>query len=220
MRRKIGRWMTILGMVIFLIPLIGTIHHHYTTQRLYKEYLENLEQLEASFATLEPIEQKGLSEYTTQVTSKTLEVGNKKQDLLLEEGEVIGRIKIPSAAIDLLLVEGTSKKALKMGAGHMTGTALPGEIGNCAIAAHRNYTFGQMFNRLDEVAIEDEVCLEIGQESYTYKVRDITIVEPDDLSVINPSQDKKQITLITCHPIYKATHRLIVTGDLSEGGSK
>jgi len=48
---------------------------------------------------------------------------------------------------------------------------------------------------------------------YTYKVFEKLVVEPEETSVLM-STEEPIITLVTCTPIRKATHRLIVKGKL------
>ncbi|MDD3370161.1 MAG: sortase, partial [Lachnospiraceae bacterium] len=69
------------------------------------------------------------------------------------------------------------------------------------------------FNRLDEVKIGDEIILETEKGTYTYHVTGTKVVAPDEMSVLDPTKDAT-VTLITCTPLYVATHRLIVTGEL------
>jgi len=53
------------------------------------------------------------------------------------EGDVLGRLEIPRINLSLVILQGTSAQTLLLGAGHITGTALPGEPGNVGIAGHR-----------------------------------------------------------------------------------
>lgn len=205
MREKLGKSMIILGIVLLLVPIIGAVYTYYEARRLYADFLKDLEN-------------------TSQITAYTKDKGNAVQPPPSQQEEeaekhdkgVLGKIKIPSIEADLLLLEGTGEKALALGAGHLENTAFPGETGNCAIAGHRNYTFGQMFNRLNEVKLKDHIIVELGKESFIYEVTDIKLVKPQDMSVLLQPQDKKLVTLITCHPVYRATHRLIITGELIE----
>ena len=212
MRKKIGKLMMIIGIGIILIPIIGSVYTYYEGKKLYEAYLQDLQQNNTPPGIIENIH---VQQEVTQSEEENSE-DVKEQTYDKEEGEIIGRIKIPEIKVDLLLIEGVSKKALELGAGHMKGTAFPGSIGNCAIAGHRNYTFGQIFNRLNEVELEDEIILEVEEKSYLYKVKDIILVKPQEVSILEQSQDRKEVTLITCHPIYRATHRLIVKGQLIE----
>src|ERR1700683_3589460 len=65
------------------------------------------------------------------------------------EGSVMALIQIPKIAVDKYVVYGTNTDDLSKGPGHYTGTALPGQYGNVAIAGHRT-THGAPFNRLAE----------------------------------------------------------------------
>ena len=116
----------------------------------------------------------------------------------------------------MLLSEGTKNEELGIGAGHMIETALPGQEGNCAIAGHRNYVFGSMFNRLDEIQVDDTVEVELKGKNFIYKVTEIMIVDPDDLTVLAQDLQVKELTLITCHPVYSSAHRLIIKAVLVE----
>jgi len=213
MRKKIAKLMMVLGIVILLIPIIGSVYTYYEGKKLYEAYLQDLQQQDIPAVILENPADKKEEGKVTQPEDVMAEEVKEGVSITKDGIEIIGRIKIPIINVDLLLVEGVNKKALKLGAGHMERTALPGEIGNCVIAGHRNYTFDQIFNRLNEVKLGDEIILEKGKKSYIYKVNDIKIVEPEDVSVLRQIADKKEITLITCHPIYTGTHRLIIRGE-------
>ncbi len=133
-----------------------------------------------------------------------------------EEGEspyssdVIGIIQIDKIDVSLPVLQGATVENLNIGAGTITGTAPIGEKGNTGIAAHRSFTYGRQFNRLDEIELGDIVNVETIDGSWDYEVFDISIVVPEDVSVLEPMEDESIITLITCEPMYDPTHRLIV----------
>jgi sortase A len=52
--------------------------------------------------------------------------------------------------------------------------------------------------------------LNILQETFTYEVDQILIVEPEDLSGLTLEEDKDLCTLITCTPYGVNSHRLLV----------
>lgn len=118
-------------------------------------------------------------------------------------------VRIPKIDSVEPVSEGTSKEALANSLGHDTSTAYPGEKGNCVIAGHRNYTFGKFFNRLDEVEIGDMIYVDTHEETFSYQVKEIKVVEPEDVSILENTDDEI-LTLYTCTPIYIATHRLVV----------
>ncbi len=139
---------------------------------------------------------------------------NADDDLLKIEGiDVIGVMEIPKIDLKVAVAEGTDKQTLKKAVGHFEGTAMPGEIGNFAVAGHRSYTYNEFFNRLDEMEIGDEIRVKTTKGEFVYEVTDIFVVEPHEVWVLDPTPEAT-ITLVTCTPIRVATHRLIVKGKL------
>ena len=80
----------------------------------------------------------------------------------MDEAEPIARLQIPSVGINTLVLEGDDDHALRLGAGHIPGTALPGEEGNVGIAGHRD-TF---FRPLHKIEQNDSITLETPDAVY------------------------------------------------------
>jgi sortase A len=123
-------------------------------------------------------------------------------------------LEVPSAGIADIVVEGASVSALRHGPGHITGTALPGEAGNSAIAGHRT-TYGAPFADLDEVKIGDEVRVTTTRGIFVYEIDDVRIVAPNRTDVLRAREGSTRLTLITCHPRFSTAKRLIVTAELA-----
>jgi sortase A len=134
----------------------------------------------------------------------------------LSNQKVLGIIQIPKIKVKDPIVEGVEKSNLSAGIGHIPGTPLPGQPGNCALAGHRNYTLKKLFRRLDELEAGDEVIIITKTETLKYTVTGKVVVEPDDVSVLAGSKNMNIISLITCTPMYVHSHRLIVTAELTE----
>lgn len=133
------------------------------------------------------------------------------RDRAVETGDSLTRIRIPALDVDVVVVEGITPSALRAGAGHYPLTALPCEDGNVAIAGHRT-TYGRPFGNLELLKSGDTIDLITPIGACQYKVtKDPFIVEPTDLSVIQPTGDR-MLTLTTCHPRGSAAKRLIVQG--------
>jgi len=129
----------------------------------------------------------------------------------LQDGEVLGIIRYEKLGIKLPIVEGATKENMKSAAVHVTGTQLAGiEDGNMAVAAHRAHKTGRLFNRLNEAEIGDKIEIDQGGITYLYEVDKIHVVEPTDVWVLNPTEGRTALTLITCDPLINPTHRLIV----------
>ncbi|MCS7282501.1 MAG: class D sortase [Anaerolineae bacterium] len=122
------------------------------------------------------------------------------------------RIRIPSIGVDAPVVEGDDWESLKRGAGHHIGSANPGERGNCIISAH-NDIYGEIFRDLPKVQIGDVVEVYTARQVYRYRVNQIRIVEPTDVSVMYPTSTPV-LTLISCYPYRVNTHRIVVIAEL------
>lgn len=107
-----------------------------------------------------------------------------------------------------------------LGIGHYPGTAMPGAVGNFAMAGHRT-TYAKPFNRVAELQVGDPIVVRTATTWYVYRVTSTEIVRPQDVAVIAPVPGKpgvapteRSITLTTCHPMFSARERFIVHGVL------
>ncbi len=122
----------------------------------------------------------------------------------------VGSIKLPSIGISENLVEGGGDE-LFYGVGHIPGSALPGEQGNCVLAGHRNYYIMHPFRHLDKLENGDEVIVKYGSQEYRYLAFRTFVVEADDRSALLPQDGEDELlTLVTCTPVLNPTNRLIV----------
>jgi sortase A len=128
------------------------------------------------------------------------------------EGEPVGDIRIPGIGVNQIVVEGTNTPDLRKGPGHYTGTPLPGQEGNAAVAGHRT-TYGHPFYNLDAVKVGDPIVLTTLQGIFVYDTTRSWVVSPSDTTVIANS-DASLVTLTTCNPRFSATTRLVVQGKL------
>jgi sortase A len=132
-------------------------------------------------------------------------------------------IRIPrfGATWQFAVLQGTSRPQLALGAGHVPGTAMPGMVGNFAVAGHR-ITAGNPFWRLPSLRAGDLVDVETIAGTYEYEVTGRPAwVLPRDSAVLAPVPHQpgsalhyRLITLISCDPPWTGTSRVIVTGVL------
>lgn len=139
-------------------------------------------------------------------------------------GEAYAIVRIPALGQDYAVpvLEGTTRDILREGIGHYRGTAMPGQVGNFAIAGHR-MTYGGPFREIEKVLPGDRVIVETATAYYVYKVGPHTLVPPSHIQAIEPmpekpgvKPDKPYITLTACHPKYAAKQRWIVHGELEK----
>jgi len=129
-------------------------------------------------------------------------------------GGALAHLVIPAIGVDRYVVQGVDEQDLQMGPGHYPGTALPGEVGNAAIAGHRT-TFGAPFFRLNELKAGDLVYLtDMGGTTWVYSVQRLWVVAPSDVGVLAPTRGA-ELTLTTCNPRFWATTRLIARARLA-----
>ena len=94
------------------------------------------------------------------------------------------------------------------------GSSLPvgGPGTHAVLSGHRGLPSAKLFTNLDELVVGDEFLIRVLDETLTYEVDQIRIVEPDDLSDLEIEEDKDLCTLVTCTPYGINTHRLLVRG--------
>lgn len=130
---------------------------------------------------------------------------------LIAVGGLVGRMQIPRLKISVAVAEGTDAATLRRAAGHILGTSLPGHAGNIGIAGHRD----TMFRALRHARQGDIIVLVTSGGEYRYRVISTTIVNPNDVSVLN-TDGHEILTLVTCYPFYfigPAPDRFIVRAE-------
>ncbi len=160
-------------------------------------------------------------------------------------GTGIANLYIPRLGTDyaFTIVQGVDDASLEKGPGHYPGTALPGQVGNFAVAGHR-VGKGEPFLNLDQLRPGDAVVVETKTEWFVYRVLGDPasgnlevpdaqgvvgrqIVSPSDVAVVAPvpgrpgaTPTQALMTMTTCHPKYTADQRMIVHALLSRSVPK
>jgi sortase A len=136
----------------------------------------------------------------------------------IKPGQPLTILKSKRMGVNVLVVEGTSPSALKAGAGHYPGTALPCVHGNVAIAGHRT-TYGRPFNKIDTMRAGDIVELITPFNDCFYRTDPAVgghenpwVVAPDDYGVVAQPAAKNAfwLTLTSCHPKGSASKRIVL----------
>lgn len=138
-------------------------------------------------------------------------------------GDAFALIRVPRFGSEFVrpILEGTTSDTLADGVGHYVGTALPGELGNFAIAGHRT-TYGKPFSDVDALRAGDLIVIEDKAAYHVYSVTSHEIVLPSAVEVIEPVPGQPGVrpmravmTLTSCNPRYSAAERYIVYAELS-----
>jgi len=131
-----------------------------------------------------------------------------------QPGDAVAKLIIPRLDTELYVVEGDGAGELRRGPGHMAGTPMPGQDGNCIIAGHRD----THFRVLKDIRKGDAIVLQTGAGEYTYRVSATQVVSPSNTASLRPTRDA-ELHLITCYPFYylgSAPQRFVVRAKLQE----
>ena len=134
--------------------------------------------------------------------------------LNVSDNGIMGYIEIPSIKVSLPIYHGVDEGILQVAIGHIEGSSLPvgGKGSHCVISGHRGLPSAKLFTDLDQLAEGDIFMLRVLDETLTYEVDQILIVEPNDMSSLEFDEEKDYCTLVTCTPYGINSHRLLVRG--------
>jgi len=127
-------------------------------------------------------------------------------------GSWVARLEAPTIGLAATVLEGSDEAMLARAAGRIEDTAMPGDAGNVGIAGHRDTTF----RPVRELTAGDPLRLTTTDRILEYRVTSTTIVNPEDVWVLDPT-DVPTLTLVTCYPftyIGHAPQRFIVKAEL------
>jgi sortase A len=126
-------------------------------------------------------------------------------------------LRIPRIHLEVPVIEGTDDVALNRALGHIEDTAIPGADGNSGIAGHRD----GFFRGLKDIVAGDVIELETLHSTEIYRIERMWIVDPEDVSVLDPTPTRS-LTLVTCYPFYyvgSAPKRYIVRAVIATAAS-
>lgn len=125
---------------------------------------------------------------------------------------IMGYIRIQKIDVMLPIYHGTEEGILQTSIGHLEETSLPvgGSSTHSMLSGHRGLPSARLFTDLDKLREGDTFTMTVLNETLTYEVDHIWIVEPSDLSHLTIEEGKDYCTLITCTPYGINTHRLLV----------
>jgi sortase A len=127
---------------------------------------------------------------------------------------IMAYIEIPKLNCSLPIYHGTGDEVLQIAIGHLAGSSLPtgGLSTHCVISGHRGLPSAKLFTDLDKLAEGDVFTLRTLDQTLSYEVDQISIVEPTDTALLQIVQGEDLCTLMTCTPYGVNSHRLLVRG--------
>ena len=191
-RKVVAGLLITAGIAIMAVPFFWRTTGEKQTEQLISEFERTLED--------DQDEKKDVEEEQTSIS--------KEDEAILEEGNVIGIIEIPSIDIRYPVMEGTGSAVLNAGIGQIPETAGIGESGNCVLCGHNGSRYGTFFTPLNQISIGDVVTIiDKKGQAHIYEVTETEVVNPYDNS-IKTQGEGKELTLFTCSQ--KGTMRFVV----------
>ncbi|APO47712.1 hypothetical protein BS614_29270 [Paenibacillus xylanexedens] len=200
--KKFSILLVLLGILVISFPFLRETYYDWQQTRV----MNDLEQLQNGLSKLNHSFEQGIQDAAS--TEPTTDNTATVQEL---SSDTLGILSIDKINVRLPILEGATEDNMKVAATHLVETTRIGNKGNAAIAAHRAHKKGRLFNRLGELQIGDSMEVTLADRTIIqYKVDQISVVEPTDLSVLEDPGLGQVLTLITCDPLVNPTHRLIV----------
>ncbi len=222
----------VIGMGLLMYPSFSNYWNSFHQSRAIMDYTRDV-------ANMTPKEYAELIASAQEYNRRLAETGNlwlpSERDTAAYEAElnfqgngIMGFISIDKIRVTLPIYHGTSTAVLQTSIGHLEETSLPvgaasfnyktqvvedpEEGVHMVLSGHRGLPSAKLFSDLDKLVEGDTFAINILDETYTYQVDQIRVVEPADLSDILVEKGKDYCTLVTCTPYGINTHRLLVRG--------
>ena len=224
--KKIGvKILFVIGLLIFLFPFVmRTISYFNQTTAIYnyKSTTESLSEDELNeqknhynkyneeLADENPIVEMGEDDFNVDETQSTYD--------FLNSDDAIGSLIIPSINVNLPIFDGVTNLNLQKGIAHLDNTsyATGEKSAHCVVAGHSGLSRAKILDDLDKVQIGDYFQIDYLNTTHNYIVIDIQVVLPEETDTLRIKQDDTLVTLVTCTPKNINSHRLLVTGRLTD----
>lgn len=209
------------GISVLCYPKLIELYHDTQQQKLIRQWQESFMAIDVNAIPADSMDEELDDSIQTEDRDKPVntnedeEFEKKGVKIPLHE-DMEGMLIIDKIDLNLPILHGATEKNLKTTVASIENTGQLGQIGNYAIAGHRNRTYGRNFNRLDELEEGDKIEVNDGQKLYEYTVEEKLYVLPEEVWVLESNEVDKEITLVTCHPIETGTHRLIIKGKMRD----
>ena len=207
------------GLSLFLYPTVSNLYNQHLNNKLIGEYKD-------AFSSTTPEE---FSKAMTDAVAfnencgneeKLKELGLTYEDVLnVADNGVMGYIEIPKISVSLIIYHTIEENVLQKGIGHVPETHLPvgGKNTHCVLAGHTGLPSAKLLTNIDHLKVGDRFYIHVLNEVLEYKIDDVSVVEPDEVSRLNVISGKDCVTLVTCTPYGVNSHRLLVRGVRVDG---
>ena len=207
------------GLSLFLYPTVSNLYNQHLNNKLIGEYKEAFSSTtpeefnEAMKNAVAFNENRGNEE-------KLKELGLTYENVLnAADNGVMGYIEIPKISVSLIIYHTIEENVLQKGIGHVPETHLPvgGKNTHCVLAGHTGLPSAKLLTNIDHLKVGDRFYVHVLNKVLEYKIDDVSVVEPDEVSRLNVISGKDCVTLVTCTPYGVNSHRLLVRGVRVDG---
>lgn len=208
----------VIGLSVLLYPVVSDYVNSLSQSRVVAQFNEDLVRLSETdySAIIEAAKEYNISLLKNSNRFKMSEEEFKEYINILDftGRRVIGTLEIEAIKVKLPIYLGTEESILQVGMGHLEGSSLPvgGEGTHSVISGHRGLPSSTLLTNADKLTIGDVFSMQILNETLTYEIDHIVIVEPDNMEYLGIDPNKDYCTLVTCTPYGINSHRLLIRG--------
>lgn len=222
-RRRKKDWLLILiflaGFSVLLYPTISNFYNSFHESKAIAAYESSIgnytkEDFTNVFDTAEAYNTTLAGQNTQSFENGEPVSEEYSSQLAISQDGMMGYITIPKLSVQMPIYHGSAEAVLAVGAGHLEGSSLPiGGIGTHAVlTGHRGLPSAKLFTDIDRLTNGDTFTIHVLNETLTYQIDNIAVVDPDELDLLKIDPAKDYCTLITCTPYGINTQRLLVRG--------
>lgn len=208
----------VVGACIVAYPTVSDWWNNYHQYRLVTDYMAAVDDLDSKEIERMLEAARAYNEHLL-TTSNRYNLSDAEraeyESLLNVSGNgMIGYLQINSIHVNLPIYHGVSQDVLQRAIGHIEGSSLPigGPSTHCAVSGHRGLPSAKLFSDLDRLTEGDTFTVTVLNQTITYEVDKIHIVDPTDMRDLDIVMGMDYMTLVTCTPYGVNTHRLLVRG--------
>ena len=209
----------LVGLCLLVYPTFSDWWNSFHQSRAIATYTENVAQIDNSHYDKILEDAHAYNEVLAALPSREWNLTEAQLEQYTATMDVTGTgimcyIEIPKIKCNLPIYHGVEDTVLQIAIGHIPGSSLPigGESTHAVLSGHRGLPSARLFTDLDKLVVGDVFLLHVLDETLTYEVDQILIVEPYDLSSLEIIPGEDLVTLVTCTPYGINTHRLLVRG--------
>ncbi len=206
------------GLSLLLYPSLGDYINNLNQNRDITRYVENVAKIDKKqynkILNKAKKYNSDLAKAPTHWKLSDAEIKLYEETLDISGTGIMGYVEIPKINCSLPIYHGTDANVLQIAIGHLEGSSLPigGRGSHSILSGHRGLPSARLFTDIDKLNEGDSFIVRVLDETLTYEVDQIRVVEPHETADLERVEDQDLCTLVTCTPYGVNTHRLLVRG--------